>query len=693
MPRDRAAADDLASILDRMLARIRARHTLRAGEAGLYGAAVAIILVDLVRPSALKVAVAAVTAGVACAAARYLWARADRTTRAAARIFEWSDPDLRNLVVTAQELIAFPDRTRPYMRERVLAEAARRAGSLDPARVLPLGRDVAAAVIGVVVLASVVVVRATTVALPSLKRSPAVTQGSAPAATEFTIDVTAPSYTGRSPVHLRNPASLEALEGSQAVIRVPRPAPSVVRLNGAELPVDAEGVARTVLNQSGYLAIDAGAVHALLPLSVTPDRAPDVRVTAPAKDMRVASTAVTIPIAAEAADDLALRSLDLRYTIVSGAGEQFSFTEGTLPATLTRGSDQKWRIETTLSPANLKLEPGDALIYRAVAADRRPGDAGLASSDTFFVEIAGPGDIALAGVEMPPDKERYALSEAMIVLKIERLMAREKGMPRPALEEAAGNIGAEQRAVRANFIFLLGGEIEDEDVEAETSSEIAEGRFANKARQEIVAATVLMGRVERALTAVSTKEALGFARDAVRALQRAFGHSRYLLRALPARARIDPARRLSGDLASAQDWNRALAPPASDPQTDAARSALMELIAVTRSLDDEAARAAVVARLSRLTERVLALAGDAGDLQPAARDLLAARDALAASQMASARAALQRAAVPLVARAQRGRMDGHALPRDAARLAGAAATGQKERPAPGAGNPGGGSSK
>jgi hypothetical protein len=497
-------------------------------------------------------------------------------------------------------------------------------------------------------------------------------------------------------VHLRNPAAFEALEGSQATIRVPRTGPTVVRLNGAELPVDSEGVARTVLNQSGYLAIDAGAVHALLPLSVTPDRAPDVRITAPAKDMRVASTAVTIPIAAEAADDLALRSLELRYTIVSGAGEQFSFTEGTLPATLARGSDQVWRIETRLSPAGLKLEPGDALIYRAVAADRRPGDAGLASSDTFFVEIAGPGDVALAGVEMPPDKERYALSEAMIVLKIERLMAREKGMARPALEEAAGSIGAEQRAVRANFIFLLGGEIEDEDVEAETSSEIAEGRFANKARQEIVAATVLMGRVDRALTAVSTKEALGFARDAVRALQRAFGHSRYLLRALPARARIDPARRLSGDLASAEDWNRALAPPASDPQTDAARSALMELIAVTRSLDDEAARPAVVARLSRLTERLLAMAGDAGDLQPAARELLAARDALAARQVAPARAALQRAAVPLVARAQRGRMDGHALPRDAARLAGAAATDHGERPGrrtPGAGIPGGGGPK
>ena len=48
--------------------------------------------------------------------------------------------------------------------------------------------------------------------------------------------------------------------------------------------------------------------------------------------------------------------------------------------------------------------------------------------------------------------------------------------------------------------------------------------------------------------------------------------------------------------------------------------------------------------------------------------------------MPSARAALHRAAAPLVARAQRGRIDGHTLARDAARLAGAAAAEPKEQP-------------
>ena len=129
-------------------------------------------------------------------------------------------------------------------------------------------------------------------------------------------------------MHLRNPGAFDAFAGSQAVIRVPGGVAADIRLNGTPLPVSREGAAQAALTASGYLAIDAGPVHRLLPLSVTPDRAPDVRITAPAKDMRLATTAVSIPIAAEAADDLALRSFELRYTIVSGTGEQFSFTEG-----------------------------------------------------------------------------------------------------------------------------------------------------------------------------------------------------------------------------------------------------------------------------------------------------------------------------------------------------------------------------
>ena len=55
---------------------------------------------------------------------------------------------------------------------------------------------------------------------------------------------------------------------------------------------------------------------------------------------------------------------------------------------------------------------------------------------------------------------------------------------------------------------------------------------------------------------VSTERALPPARLAVEALQRAFGRSRYLLRSLAVRSRLDMSRRLTGDTRDARTWRR-----------------------------------------------------------------------------------------------------------------------------------------
>ena len=658
--------------LRRAIARIGARDLFRGVAAGSLAATVVILLLQLAGTRfATAVAIATVTL-IGIVAAVFVATRRARTPRLAAALVERHDPSLRNLLVTAEQLREQPTLTRPHMRERVLAEASRRAAGLDLGRTIPISRDRAFAAAGVVVFLAAV-----TMPLPAssgdspISRSADSPMTRFPDGAGFTLALEPPSYSGRSSSTLTDPASIEVLAGTRGTFRFGSRPNVRLRVNGGE----AHGP-DVVFSESGFVAVDGGGLDRLVPLTVVPDRSPDVRITAPAKDLRVPNASASIAIAADAGDDLALQSFELRYTVVSGTGEQFSFTEGTLPATIVRASDRQWKLQSTLSLAGLKHEPGDALIYRAVASDKRPGGAGIASSDTFFVEIAGPGDVPLEGVEMPPDRERYALSQAMIVLKIERLMAREKSMARDALVEAAGNIGAEQRAVRANFIFLLGGEIEDEEVEAEHSNEIAEGRLVNQARREISAAITLMGHVDRALGAVSTKEALPPARAAVKALQRAFGHSRYLLRALPSRARIDPARRLSGDTSSALDWSRILAPPAPDRVAEAARAALLDLAAVARSLEGgsgkpDAGVGQPAATLDRIAERLLAAPNP--ELQAAARDVLAARTSVASGRADQASGSLLKAAALLVKHAQRGRIDGASIPADAARLAGAAA--------------------
>ncbi len=92
----------------------------------------------------------------------------------------------------------------------------------------------------------------------------------------------------------------------------------------------------------------------------------------------------------------------------------------------------------------------------------------------------------------------------MIVLKLQRLRAREPSLARAAVEEELGALAAEQRAVRANFIFLTGGHVEDEEEEAEHSHEIQEGRLENTARKEIATAIQFMSRAEQAMIAIQT---------------------------------------------------------------------------------------------------------------------------------------------------------------------------------------------
>ena len=110
--------------------------------------------------------------------------------------------------------------------------------------------------------------------------------------------------------------------------------------------------------------------------------------------------------------------------------------------------------------------------------------------------------------------------------------------------------------IRAEFVFMLGGEVNDEEVEAEQSMELQAGRLQNRGQRDLRAATIAMSQAEKLLTGANTAEALVAERAAVTALQRAFSRDRYILRALATRSQLDPARRLTGSLGEATGWRR-----------------------------------------------------------------------------------------------------------------------------------------
>ena len=685
-----ASPASVQTLLDAVVTRLRTRDALRALAVGL---AIAAAIAAGCRLAGLTLAVTIAIAslgGVVAATIAVVRGRPGRTLQASAAAVEEARPSLQNVVITAEELLSHRARAVPYMHDRVIAEASRQSAQVDPSQVVELARPFGLTVAALVAFSAALLIHAPAATTPT---SPTAAVSSSPMeAGALLVDVQPPAYTGRASTRLRNPTSVEAIAGSRLVITLPGVSSSAdprVRVNGIDVSVRRENDARVAgaeLKESGYLAVDGqGVTRRLVPITVVPDRAPEVRIVTPARDLRVPNPSATVDIAATAQDDLALASMEIRYTRISGAGEQFQFQEGTLTAAIDRSSGVDWRASARLSLAALKLEPGDALVYRAIARDKRAGDEGLGTSDTYFVEVAGPGDIGLAGFDMPPDRERYALSQQMIVLKIERLKAREASMSKAAVHEAAVAIAAEQRAVRANFLFLLGGGVEDEEQEAESSSDILEGRFENRARQEILAATRLMTRVDEALGAVSTSEALPPAREAARALQRAFGHNRYLLRALPTRARIDPARRLTGDRTSAADWQRALAPEDADASRRAAEEALAALVGLSSRVSVDVASQSADARtqtaddLATLAERILRIDPASADVQQASRQVLSARDALLGGRLSDARAALSASAAPIVSRAQRGRLS--TTPRNAEldRLTGRLALGEERR--------------
>lgn len=614
-----AAVGDPAAV-QRLIAAVGRRRWLEqmawATAAGGTAAALLVVVAHLTGGGALPAfarngtafVVAALTAG---------WTRRWRNPAASARTIERVHPPCRNLVITAEELRRHPERASPAVTARVLADASRITSGLRAGTIVPPWRALAA--LGAALAVGFVPAPA---ARDALRRaldpvSSSITPGAEPAP-DFRVVVDPPAYSGRKSVSMNAPERIAALEGSR--IRFEVPDGWRVRFGEARPSLQAIALA------SGYFAIEreaGGGQPLLVPLSVNPDRAPSVRIEAPAKDLLLPDGTRSIPVKVSASDDLALARLELRYTKVSGTGEQFEFVEGVLPVTLQRSTERDWTADAQLALASLKLGPGDSLVYRAVARDRRPGDAGLAASDTYFVEIAGPGQVALEGVEMPPELERYAMSQQMIVVKIERLRTREPKMTPEALTEEAASLAAEQRTVRANFVFLLGGHVEDEFEEAEQSHEIQEGRLENTARKDINDAISQMTRAEQGLTARNTSAALPPARAAVESLQRAFGRSRYLLRSLAVSSRVDPSRRLTGDLEGAGEWRRSESDP-SVREGDDARRLLNELIDVSASAPSGSAPD--VARIRQLAESALAIDPASPLWQEIARRLLDAKD-------------------------------------------------------------------
>jgi hypothetical protein len=418
-PESRVVAD--------LLARTTRLRVLQAAASGVaIGLLVAAPFVLLALLNGINARVTTFTGlAVAMAGAVIAWARLDRTEAAAAAAIEKHAPQCRNVVVTAAALLNDQGHTPTTVCRVVMCDAAAAARSLHPTALMPWTRPAGRVVAGVLVFAStyLVTIPGAAALLPGL-----ITEASsAPSVSRVRATVTPPAYTGLPGETLTDPERLDALAGSQVTFTIAG--------GGTRMSIEtAEGVSAVTRNPEGEFAasmtVTADGFAAITPfddtgvagprrligITSTPDRPPVPRVTLPGKDLFLREATEQLKIAVEATDDLGLRSLKLAYTKVAGVGESFTFTEGETPLAIARASDRQWSGTGTIDLAAMSLEVGDMIVYRAVAADARPGTTPI-ESDAFIVEIVSASEAMAEGFSIDDTRDKYALSQQMVILK------------------------------------------------------------------------------------------------------------------------------------------------------------------------------------------------------------------------------------------------------------------------------------
>ena len=634
--------------LQKVWRRSALQSVLRGVAAGLIAGAVLIAIgvrSPVIASPASAVAVPAIIGAVLA------FARARRHRHRVALTVEARVPACQNVVITSTEIARGDRELRDDVSARVHADALRAMTALTPATLVPIGRDVAAVAVALMLVAGATLLKARAEA-PGLR----VVDPASAEVRRLTVTVTPPAYAGLPAEVLADPERLTALEGSRIALRITANATTLVvtTLAGATtVQPQASGDFAVEIDATapGFIAVEPRAAdgHAgdrrLIPLTVTPDRVPVVRIVTPGKDLFVNEPRRSLEIGVTADDDLGLASLTLKYTKATGSGENFTFKAGDVPLTLTRTSSKSWtgRVLWQLDP--LAMEPGDVIVYRAVATDHRPGRAPV-ESDAFLIELMSPTEVAAEGFAVDDQREKYALSQQMIILKTERLLAAKPKMTADAFTDGALTIAAEQRTVRAEFVFMMGGEIEDEEVEAENEHEIQEGRLGTGGRLDVVRAIRLMSQAAKALTGGAVDAALPIERNALTALQRAFSKNRLILRALTKREQLDMTRRLSGTLADVARGPRSAPTADADATRVAARQVLADTLEVARVTTFSRAHAA---EMSNAAQELFRLAAVDVAFRPVATELSAAAALMTSGSRDDVRARLDRAATALAA--------------------------------------------
>lgn len=629
---------DAGELIHAAQRRLRLGGAIAGLAAGLVAVAASTALGGLIWGRAAPGAALGVVAAVGLAVVAARRAAVRWTPAATAAHIELLTPGLDNLLVTATDLSTGVIDASDRMRAEIVRQASDRVSTLRLPDLAPVAGPLWMVVaIAVGALAVVWAGWSTVPERPPLASGPA---PGGPRLQSLRVTMTPPAYLGRDAEQLENPDHVAIPAGGRLRLELEttsrlawletagtEPVPMAATGDG-QFHVEWTPAGTTAIAVATGDSMSGQTESRVLQVTVVPDQSPVVRIAEPGKDLAFATAPASLDLMIEATDAEGLAAVRVAYVRASGSGESFAFEEGDVPVTLERVDARRWRGRARLPLSALKLDDGDSLVYRALVRDTNP-DGEWMSSDAFTVDVGRRLEFAGAGFAIPDEDRRYAISQQMVIVKTEQAQAERPKLSEEEWTERMRFLAMEQRMVRAEVVFLSGGEVVDEVEEAEHSHELQEGRLENTGRAEMLKAINEMSRAEAHLNDGDSRQALVAERSALAALQRAFDRRRYFLRTLSERSRIDPTRRLTGNRAEAQSQTRALpeSPPA---DTTSLRALLQDLAAVAEH--GEPVPAALVARLAsvdpgaeewRRIAAALAAAATAAERQEASREAMA----------------------------------------------------------------------
>ena len=401
-------------------------------------------------------------------------------------------------------------------------------------------------------------------------------------------------------------------------------------------------------------------------LLVTPvvDSAPIATLMLPSADTLVFDTTAKIRVSGTIHDDIALRDARVEYIISSGGGEQFTFKSGVLES--RRGAlGRDIVLATTLDLGALGLKPGDLVHVRVTAHDGNTlSGPSLGASETRTIRIPRPDERDSVAVEqLPPTPvDKSVLSQRMLLLLTERLVARIPSIERQTMLAESQRIGNDQARLRKQVSDIVFARLGDNpsgehahyagDGHEHTASDLAARSTPESVLKAADAATggmsgmldshgdetpvVAVNRpllvaynamwdATRALQGGVPRDALEPMRRALAAIQRARSAERVYLRGTPPAAVVDLEKiRLIGTDSAKFEARRALAALA--PTERRLGERVLRALALVASRDSAALDSLRLVRLDALTSApsLAAIVGEAIDAMEHGRDATAA---------------------------------------------------------------------